>query len=137
MLLQVVKVKDGIGDIWPQVRHLFLGKNVAPRELHKSTVPRQAGQAGLNEAFTGQAVQHNINPDTVRSLEDFLTKRGCAAVENMFDAKRAKVGAFTLARCGEYLCACGLGQLNRGKSHTSRTGMNQHPVAFFQSGQLE
>ena len=109
MHLQVVEIENRIGDIRSRLGHLLLSQDVAPCQLHETAALCQAGQARVDEAFAGQAVQNDIDPGAACRVEDFPAERGRAAVEHLLDTVRAEVGSLARARRGEHFRARRLG----------------------------
>ena len=136
MLLQGVEIEDRIGDVRPQRRHLVLAQDVPPGELHEAAAVREAGEARLDEALAGQAVQHDVDPGAARGREDVLAEGGRAAVEHVLHAERAEVGLLGRARRGEHLRARSLRELDGGEPDAARAGVNQHAVPGLESGKL-
>ena len=132
-LLENVQLQDPVGNVGARRRHLLWAEDLHPGHLHKPTAWGQTRQAGVDEAGTGQAVQHQVNPFAPRSLEDLLAELGLAAVKHMLHAQRLQKGLLRSAGGGEYLGANGLGQLDGGHPHPAGPGVDQHPLAGFQA----
>ena len=60
MHLQPVEFEDGVGDVGARFRHLLGAPDVPPAHLHETAPQGQAGKTGLDEAGTGEAVQHHV-----------------------------------------------------------------------------
>ena len=136
-LLQDIQLQDVVGDVRPGRRHLVLGENVAPGHLHKAAPVPQTGQAGVDEALAGEAVQHDVHPGAAGRLEDLFAERRGAAVEHVLDAERAQVRLLGGACGGEDLRTRSLHPLDGGQTHAARARVNQNPLAGLQSGILE
>ena len=128
-LLQPVQVEDGVGDVRAQRRHLVLAQDVPSGQLHEPSIAREAGEARLDEALAGQAVQHDVDARSVRGVQDLLPERRRAAVEHVLDAQRTEVRLLGSARRGEHLGPCSLGELDRREPDAARARVNQHAVS--------
>ena len=133
---QDVQFQDGVGHVGTRGRHLLLAQDIPPGQFHEPAAVFQAGQAGVDEAFSGQAVQHHVHPGAVRGFEDFPAERGRAAVKDLLYAQRPEIRLLRRACGGEDLRACGLRHLDGRDSDSPRAGVDQHPVAGLEPGKL-
>ena len=137
LLLESVQLQDPVAHVGPSLRHLLFAENVHPGEFHEAAISGQAGQAGVDEARAGEAVEHHVDSLAPGGLEDFLTEVGLAAVEHVLHAQRPQKRLFRSTGGGENLSPRGLGQLNRGQPHAPCPGVDQNPLARLQPGQIE
>ena len=136
-LLQDVQLQDVVGHVRTRLRHLVLGQDVAPGHLNEAAPASEAGEAGVDEALSGEAVQHDIHAGAIGRVEDFLPERRRAAVEDVLDAERPQVRLLWRARGCEDLRARRPHPLDGGQTHAARARVNQNPLARLQSGVLE
>ena len=109
-----------------------MAEDVPPGHLDESTALSEAGKACVDEAFAGEAVEHDVNALAASGRENFFAELGLAAVEYVLDAERTEKRLFRGAGRGEHLRACGLCQLNGRQSNSARSGVNENALSRLQ-----
>ena len=137
LLLENVDHEDGVGDVWPERRHLVLAQDVHSAHFHEAAALGQAREARIDEALAGQAVQHHVDPGAAGGFEDVGAERRRAAVEDVGHAERAQIVPLARACRRKHLRAGRPGQLDRREPDAAGAGVNQHAVAGVQPRQLE
>ena len=103
--LQSVHRHDVVSHVGPGGGHLLRGVYVLLAQLDEAAALREAGQAGLDETRSGEAVQDYMDAFAVGSCQDLPAEIGTAAVEDMLDAQGAEEGLFRRAGGGKYFRA--------------------------------
>ena len=130
---QHVQFQDGVGHVGTHRRHLFLAQDVSPGHLHEPAALLEAGEAGLDEALSRQAVQHHVHARAFRSFENLLSEGRRAAVEYVFHPQRPEIGLLRRAGGGEDLRSRRLHPLDGRQTDAARTRVNQHALSGRQS----
>ena len=135
-LLENVQLQDQVGHVRTRRRHLVHAQDVAPGHFHEPAAVLQTGQAGVDEAFSRQAVQDHVDTRAIRVVEDLFPERRLAAVVDVFHSQGPEIRLLRCAGGGEDLGSRRLRQLDRRQPHAPGAGVNQHPFARFQPGEL-
>ena len=136
-LLEHVQLEDVIPDVGAHGGHFVRAQNVTACHLDEPATVPQAGQAGVDEPFPRQAVEHYVHTCAVARLHGLGGKRRCAAVEDVLHAQRPEIGLFRRAGSGKDLRSRRLHELDGREAHPARTGVDQHALAGLESRQLE
>ena len=135
--LEHVQAHDGVVHVRACRRHRLLAPDVPCAELDEPAAAREALEARLDESGAGQAVQHHVDPRPVRRREDFFAERRPPAVEDVGDPERPEIRPFRRARGREHLRAGRARELDGGKPHPSRPGVDEHPFAGLEPDSIE
>ena len=132
-----IQREDGIADIRSRSGDFFRAPDVALADFDELATSLETGQARLDKARAGQAIQDHPNPSPFRDFENSLLESRRSAVEHMLHAKRPQIRPLWFARCRDDNCAGCLRQLDRRLSHAPGRGVNQDPLARFEPGHFE
>ena len=83
LFFEDVEFQDRVGHVGTDRGHLLLAEDVPAGEFHEPAAVGQAGEARLDEAFPGQAVQDYVNAPAARGIEDILAESRPATVEDV------------------------------------------------------